>query len=101
MHLKTREDVWALYHRGKLDTEVLEAMKAVEVRAGRSGPANKKDIGTTLMRKAFDPVSGPLTDMSTALRELTDRAPWRGVAEFRSPRSPAWAGSVSWRLPGS
>lgn len=26
-----------------------------------------------------------------------DRAPWRGVAECGSPRSPAWAGSVSWR----
>jgi hypothetical protein len=31
--------------------------------------------------------------------EKTDRVPWRGVAEGGSPRSPAWAGSVSWRLP--
>ena len=30
-----------------------------------------------------------------------DRVPWRGVAGGGSPRSPAWAGSVSWRLPGS
>ncbi|UWU82978.1 hypothetical protein N2605_25810 [Bradyrhizobium yuanmingense] len=32
---------------------------------------------------------------------LPDRVPWGGVAECGSPRSPAWAGSVSWRLPGS
>jgi hypothetical protein len=31
----------------------------------------------------------------------SDRVPWRGVAECGSPRSPAWAGSVSRRLPGS
>lgn len=31
----------------------------------------------------------------------TDRVPGRGVAGGGSPRSPAWAGSVRWRLPGS
>jgi hypothetical protein len=31
LHSSIREDVWALYHRGKYDTAVFEAMKAVEV----------------------------------------------------------------------
>jgi hypothetical protein len=31
--------------------------------------------------------------------ETYDRVPWRGVIDGRSPRSPAWAGQVSWRLP--
>ena len=31
LHPVIREDVWALYHRGKYDTAVFEAMKAVEV----------------------------------------------------------------------
>jgi hypothetical protein len=31
LHSTIREDVWALYHRGKYDTAVFEAMKAVEV----------------------------------------------------------------------
>ena len=31
--------------------------------------------------------------------ECCDRVPWRGVIDGRSPRSPAWAGQVSWRLP--
>ena len=30
LHPSIREDVWALYHRGKYDTAVFEAMKAVE-----------------------------------------------------------------------
>ena len=28
-----------------------------------------------------------------------DRVPWRGVTGGGTPRSPAWAGQVSWRLP--
>ncbi len=28
---------------------------------------------------------------------ITDRVLWRGVAELGPPRSPAWAGSISWR----
>lgn len=54
MHPAIREEVWALCHRGKYDTAVFEAMKAVEVAvrdAARLAPA---DIGTKLMRKAFD-----------------------------------------------
>ena len=31
LHPAIREDVWSLYHRGKYDTAVFEAMKAVEV----------------------------------------------------------------------
>lgn len=31
LHPTIREDVWSLYHRGKYDTAIFEAMKAVEV----------------------------------------------------------------------
>jgi hypothetical protein len=31
LHPAIREDVWALYHRGKYDTAVFEAMKTVEI----------------------------------------------------------------------
>ena len=40
LHPTIREDVWADYYRGKYDTAVFEAMKAVEVavrEAGRAG----------------------------------------------------------------
>jgi uncharacterized protein (TIGR02391 family) len=61
LHPTIREDVWALYHRGKYDTAVLEAMKAVEVSVRAAAGLTAKDIGAPLMRKAFDPKNGPLT----------------------------------------
>jgi len=63
LHPTIREDVWSLYHRGKYDTAVLEAMKAVEVAVREAAGLSRQDIGTRLMRKAFDPKEGPLTDM--------------------------------------
>jgi Protein of unknown function (Hypoth_ymh) len=65
LHPKTREDVWSFYHRGKYDTAVFEGMKAVEVSVRDAAGLTAKDIGTNLMRKAFDPEVGQLTDMST------------------------------------
>ena len=63
LHPKIREDVWQLFHRGKFDTAVFEAMKAVEVAVRDAAGLTAKDIGASLMRKAFDPKNGPLTDM--------------------------------------
>jgi uncharacterized protein (TIGR02391 family) len=64
LHPTIREDVWALYHRGKYDTAVFEAMKAVEVAVRDAAGLTAKDIGAALMRKAFDAKNGPLTDMT-------------------------------------
>lgn len=63
LHPSIREDVWSLYHRGKYDTAVFEAMKAVEVAVREVAGLSRQDIGTKLIRKAFDPKGGPLTDM--------------------------------------
>jgi HEPN domain-containing protein len=54
LHPVIREDVWAPYHRGKYDTAVFEAMKAVEVAVRAAAGFTAADIGTKLMRKAFD-----------------------------------------------
>src|SRR5215203_2310292 len=52
----------AAYHRGKYDTAVFEAMKAVEVAVREGADLSDKDLGVHLMRKAFDKNTGPLTD---------------------------------------
>ena len=64
LHPAIREDVWSLYHRGKYDTAVFEAMKAVEVAVRDVGKFSASDLGRDLMRKAFHPDTGPLRDMS-------------------------------------
>jgi uncharacterized protein (TIGR02391 family) len=74
LHPSIREDVWALYRRGKYDTAVFEATKAVEVAVRDAAGLAAKDIGAPLTRKAFDPKNGPLTDMAADEAEREARA---------------------------
>ncbi|KAH2820457.1 hypothetical protein KXV85_003257, partial [Aspergillus fumigatus] len=87
LHPNIREDVWQQYHRGKLDTAVFEAMKAVEVAVRDAAGLPTKDVGTSLMRKAFDPANGPLADMNTDMAEREARAHlFSGAIGARGPR---------------
>jgi uncharacterized protein (TIGR02391 family) len=89
LHLSIREDVWALYHRGKYDTAVFEAMKAVEVAVREAAGLSAKEIGTNLMRQAFDPQSGPLSDMSAekAEREARSALFAGAIGSYKNPHS--------------
>jgi uncharacterized protein (TIGR02391 family) len=89
LHLTIREDVWALFHRGKYDTAVFEAMKAVEVAVRDAAGLAAKDIGRDLMRTAFEVKAGPLTDLEAEPAE-------------RQARSDLFAGSIgSYKNPHS
>jgi uncharacterized protein (TIGR02391 family) len=89
LHPKIREDVWALYHRGKYDTALFEAMKAVEVAVRDGAGLTDKDIGTSLMRKAFDPETGVLTDMNAekAEREARSHLFSGAIGSYKNPHS--------------
>jgi uncharacterized protein (TIGR02391 family) len=94
LHRKIREDVWALYHRGKFPSAVFEAMKAVEV-AVRDAVctkielSDKEKIGTALMRRAFDSATGPLTDQNTAMAEREARSHLfvGAIGSYKNPHS--------------
>jgi len=51
-----------LFLRGDYDTAIFQAFKAVEVQVRKSGEYEKGDIGVNLMRKAFHPQTGKLTN---------------------------------------
>jgi uncharacterized protein (TIGR02391 family) len=89
LHPAIREDVWPLYHRGKYDTAVFEAMKAVEVAVRDAAGLARRDLGTDLMRKAFDPASGPLTDSSAekAEREARSHLFAGAIGSYKNPHS--------------
>nr|WP_137830879.1 TIGR02391 family protein [Methylobacterium sp. L1A1] len=89
LHPLIREDVWSLFHRGKYDSAVFEAMKAVEVRVREVSGLQAKDIGTHLMRKAFDPATGPLTDHFTepAEREARSALFAGAIGSYKNPQS--------------
>jgi len=68
------EKVWPLFLRGDHDVAIFQAFKEVEVAVRKT--ANSKGaeypddvLGTTLMRKAFHPETGPLTDKSRVASE--------------------------------
>jgi uncharacterized protein (TIGR02391 family) len=89
LHPRIREAVWTLYHRGKYDTAVFEAMKAVEVAVRDAAGLTAKDIGTALMRKAFEAETGPLTDTSNEKAEREARAHLfsGAIGSYKNPHS--------------
>ena len=62
LHPIIAQKVWATFLRGDYDTAVFQSFKEVEVKVREVGGFAADDIGVNLMRKAFDPNSGPLTD---------------------------------------
>ncbi|WP_372783465.1 TIGR02391 family protein [Phenylobacterium sp.] len=58
------EKVHHLYLRGDYEVAVFQAFKMVEVAVRRAGGFAPDDVGMKLMRAAFRPEAGPLTDKS-------------------------------------
>lgn len=63
LHPSIADEVWLDIVRGDLETAVFKAFRAVEVAVREAGNFADTDIGTALMRKAFDKATGPLADM--------------------------------------
>src|SRR5262249_17000062 len=89
LHLAIREDVWSLYHRGKYDTAVFEAMKAAEVAVRDASGLSAGDIGNKLVRRAFDVKNGPLTDMEVEESERQARSDLfaGAIGSYKNPHS--------------
>lgn len=89
LHYAIREDVWGLFHRGKYDAAVFEAMKSVEIAVRQAANLEPTDVGTGLMRKAFDPQGGALTDRSAPVAEREARsALFAGaMGSYKNPQS--------------
>jgi uncharacterized protein (TIGR02391 family) len=69
LHPSIAESVWLDLARGDLDTAVFKAFRAVEIAVRKAGKFQATDIGVDLMRKAFKPTNGPLTDLQIPLAE--------------------------------
>jgi uncharacterized protein (TIGR02391 family) len=89
LHQDIREDVWALYHRGKYDTAVFEAMKAVEITVRNAAGLPASLLGVKLMRAAFAPENGPLSDMTVDPGERVARMELfaGAIGSYKNPQS--------------
>ena len=75
--------------RGDYDSAIFEAFKEVEIRVRTLSGASKTDLGVNLMRKAFHPHTGSLTDKSQAPSEqqsLSDLFAG-AIGSFKNPSS--------------
>src|SRR5438445_3192290 len=69
LHPIISEKAWLTFIRGKYDTDVFEAFKEVEIAVRTAGKYDARLVGIDLMRKAFHPDNGPLSDMSLPMAE--------------------------------
>ena len=62
VHPAILERSHAAFMRGDHDIAVFSAFKAIEVAVRKAGGYEEGELGTRLMRKAFEPMKGPLAD---------------------------------------
>lgn len=90
MHREVAEKVYPLYLRGEYETGVFQSFKLVEVAVREGAGAGFESLySTDLMRKAFHPETGPLTDKSepVAEREALQALFAGAIGRFKNPSS--------------
>ncbi len=75
--------------RSEFDVAAFQAMKAVEVVVREASGLSNDLLGTKLVRKAFDPKDGPLSDMEAEESEREARsALFAGaIGSYKNPHS--------------
>lgn len=89
LHPSIANEVWIDLARGDLQTAVFRAYRAVEIAVRLAGQYAETDVGTQLMRKAFDKLTGPLTNLSQpeAEREALAHLFAGAIGSYKNPLS--------------
>jgi uncharacterized protein (TIGR02391 family) len=89
IHQKITEASRPAFLRGDYQTAVFKAFKEVEIAVREAGSFSDRDLGPTLMRKAFDADNGTLTDGSVprAEREGLGHLVAGAIASYKNPHS--------------
>ena len=89
LHPTIAQKVWASFLRGDYDTAVFQSFKEVEVSVRDAGQFAATDVGVELMRKAFRPEDGPLTDKESprAEQEALMHLMAGAVGSYKNPHS--------------
>lgn len=89
LHPVIAQKVWSSFIRGDYDTAVFQAFKQVEVGVRQAGSYGDSDIGVQLMRKAFNPDNGPLSDQTAlpAERQALSDLFAGAIGSYKNPHS--------------
>jgi uncharacterized protein (TIGR02391 family) len=86
LHPQLRDGVWLSFVRGELAEAAFKAMRAVEIAVRGAGGFEPRDIGTTLMRKAFGK-GGPLRDTAAAEADALEHLFAGAIGSYKNPHS--------------
>jgi uncharacterized protein (TIGR02391 family) len=80
---------WSAFLRGEYDTATFQAFKELEVAIRSAGRFRTEDYGVELARKAFKPLSGPLTERSAPASEQEALANLMAgaIGSYKNPHS--------------
>jgi uncharacterized protein (TIGR02391 family) len=89
LHPSIADEVWLDIVRGDPETAVFKSFRAVEIAVREAGNFADTDIGTPLMRKAFDKTTGPLSDQQQpeAEREALAHLFAGAIGSYKNPHS--------------
>ncbi|MBO0860891.1 MAG: TIGR02391 family protein [Chloracidobacterium sp.] len=89
LHPVIANKVEAAFQNAEYDTAVFQALREVEVAARNASGFLPTDIGPALMRKAFDPKTGPLHDDSAIeMEKMAISDMFAGlIGSYKTPRS--------------
>lgn len=89
LHPVVAQRTRAAFLRGDYETAIFQAFKEVEVAVRDARGFDATDLGSSLMRKAFDKNSGPLSDLSEveAERDALSHLFAGGIGRFKNPSS--------------
>lgn len=89
LHPSIADEVWLDIVRGDLETAVFKSFRAVEIAVREAGHFADTDIGTPLIRKAFDKATGPLTNQQQpeAERESLAHLFAGAIGSYKNPHS--------------
>jgi uncharacterized protein (TIGR02391 family) len=89
LHPSIADPVWLALMRGELSDAVLKSFRAVEEAVRAAGGYADDDVGVALMRKAFDPDNGPLSDKShpEAERKALAHLFAGAIGSYKNPQS--------------
>lgn len=89
LHPSIADEVWLDIVRGDLETAVFKSFRAVEIAVRDAGKFADTDVGTQLMRKAFDKATGPLSDQQQpeVEREALAHLFAGAIGSYKNPHS--------------
>lgn len=89
LHPRIADRVWGAFVRGEFDSAVFQALKAVEVSVREAAGLGDDLVGVKLMRPAFRPEDGPLTDLQAEGGEKTARMELfaGAIGSYKNPQS--------------